>query len=102
MKSDPLISPQGPNIAPFVTALATARRSKSLNFVDDVTRECLTITIACGISGVQITCILDSIALFQGYPATIRTDQGPEFTCRASQRRTDLLRALTDDFAINV
>ncbi|MFZ4215554.1 integrase core domain-containing protein, partial [Pantoea endophytica] len=23
------------------------------------------------------------IALFRGYPATIRTDQGPEFTCRA-------------------
>lgn len=27
--------------------------------------------------------ILDSIALFRGYPETIRTDQGPEFTCRA-------------------
>ncbi len=26
--------------------------------------------------------MLDSIALFRGYPATIRTDQG-EFTCRA-------------------
>lgn len=26
---------------------------------------------------------LDSIALFRGYPATIKTDQGPEFTCRA-------------------
>ncbi|MHC2598869.1 transposase InsO family protein [Kluyvera sp. 1366] len=26
---------------------------------------------------------MDSIALFRGYPATIRTDQGPEFTCRA-------------------
>jgi transposase InsO family protein len=36
-----------------------------------------------GISGVQVTRILDSIALFRGYPATIRTDQGPEFTCRA-------------------
>ncbi|MDV2808996.1 integrase core domain-containing protein, partial [Klebsiella pneumoniae] len=35
------------------------------------------------ISGVQVTRILDSIALFRGYPATIRTDQGPEFTCRA-------------------
>ena len=76
-------------------------------------------TVAFGISGVQVTRILDSIALFRGYPATIRTDQGPEFTCRAldqwafehgvelrliqlvSQRRTDLLRALTDDFAMN-
>lgn len=42
-----------------------------------------TITAAFGISGVQVTRILDSIALFRGYPGTIRTDQGPEFTCRA-------------------
>jgi putative transposase len=36
-----------------------------------------------GISGVQVTRILDSIALFLDYLATIRTGQGPEFTCRA-------------------
>ncbi len=53
-------------------ALVTGRRIK-----------CLTITIAFGISGVQVTRILDSIALFRGYPATIRTDQGAEFTCCA-------------------
>jgi putative transposase len=35
------------------------------------------------ISGVQVTRILDSIALFRGYPATMRTDQGPQFTRRA-------------------
>jgi putative transposase len=77
-------------------------------------------TIAFGISGVQVTRILDSIALFRGYPATRRTDQGPEFTCRALDQwalsmvlsrlisrasqsgETRLLRALTDDFAMNV
>jgi putative transposase len=96
-------------------ALATGRRIKCLTCVDDFTKECLTITAVFGISGVQVTRILDSIALFRGYPATIRTDQGPEFTCRAldqwalsmvwscglssraSQRRTDLLKVLTDD-----
>jgi len=51
--------------------------------VDDFTKECLTVTVAFGISGVQVTRILDSIALFRSYPATIRTDQGPEFTCHA-------------------
>lgn len=30
-----------------------------------------------------MTRILDSIVLFCCYPATIRTDQGPEFTYRA-------------------
>ena len=119
----PLLRPAAPNLTwsmDFVMdALSTGRRIKCLTCVDDFTKECLTVTVAFGISGVQVTRILDSIALFRGYPATIRTDQGPEFTCRAldqwafehgvelrliqpgSQRRTDLLRALTDDFAMN-
>ena len=83
----PLLRPTAPNLTwsmDFVMdALATGRRIKCLNCVDDFTKECLTITIAFGISGVQVTCFLDSIALFRGYPATIRTDQWPEFTCRA-------------------
>jgi putative transposase len=83
----PLLRPAAPNLTwsmDFVmNALATGRRIKCLTCVDDVTKECLTVTVAFGISGVQITRILDSIALFRGYPATIRTDQGPEFTCRA-------------------
>lgn len=40
-------------------------------------------TVAFGIGGFQVTCIPDSIALFRNYPATIRTDQGTDFTCRA-------------------
>ncbi|HFK3783459.1 TPA: IS3 family transposase [Klebsiella oxytoca] len=83
----PLLRPAASNLTwsmDFVMdALATGRRIKCLTCVDDFTKECLTITIAFGISGVQVMRILDSIALFRGYPATIRTDQGPEFTCRA-------------------
>jgi putative transposase len=68
----------------FVMGVLTiGRRIKCLLCVEDFTKECLTITIAFGISGVQVTRILNSIALFRGYPATIRIDQGPEFTCRA-------------------
>lgn len=48
-------------------ALATGRRIKCLTCVDDFTKECLTVTVAFGISGVQVTRILDSIALFRGY-----------------------------------
>jgi putative transposase len=76
----PLLRPTAPNLTwsmDFVMdALATGRRIKCLTCVDDFTKECLTITAAFGISGVQVTRILDSIALFRGYPATIRTDQG--------------------------
>ncbi len=83
----PLLRPAAPNLTwsmDFVMdALATGRRIKCLTCVDDFTKECLTVTVAFGIPGVQVTHILDSIALFRGYPATIRTDQGREFTCRA-------------------
>lgn len=64
-------------------ALASGCRIKRMTFEDDFTKECLTITAAFRISGAQVTPILDSIALFCGYPATISTDQGPEFTCHA-------------------
>ncbi len=53
-------------------ALATGRRIKCLTCVDDFTKECLTVTVAFGISSVQVSRILDSIALFRGYPATTR------------------------------
>lgn len=73
----PLLRLDAPNLTwsmDFVMdALATGRRIKCLTCVDDFTKECLTITIAFGISGVQVTRILDSIALFRGYPGT---DQG--------------------------
>lgn len=69
-------------------ALASGRRIKCLTCVDDFTKECLKITAAFGISGVQVTRILGSIVLFPDYPATIRTEQGPEFTCRALDQWT--------------
>jgi len=56
-------------------ALVNVCRIKCLTRMDDFTKECLTITAAFGISGVQVTRILDSIALFLDYPATFRTDQ---------------------------
>jgi len=87
----PLLRPAAPNLTwsmDFVMdVLATGRRIKCLTGVDDFTKERLTITSAFGISGVQVTRILDCIALFRGYPATIRTDPGPEFTCRVLDQR---------------
>jgi len=50
-------------------ALANGQRIKCLTCVDDFTKECLTLTAAFGISGIQVTRILDSITLFRVYPA---------------------------------
>lgn len=82
----PLLCPATPNLTwsmdLVMGVLASGLRIKCLTCADDFTKECLTIITAFGIAGVQVTRILYRIALFRGYPATIRTDQGPEFTCR--------------------
>jgi len=83
----PLVLPEAPNQTwsmDFVMdALASGRRLKCLTVVDDFTKESLDIPVAHGLSGEQVTRVLDQIAAFRGYPAAIRTDQGPEFTGKA-------------------
>lgn len=80
-----LLRQDGPKLSwsmDFVMAvLDSGRRIKRMICVDDVTKEYLTITPTFGISCFQVTHILDSIARFRGYPATIRTNQDTEFTC---------------------
>ena len=36
-----------------------------------------------GIGGHYVTRLLDRAAIFRGYHKAVRTDNGPEFTCRA-------------------
>lgn len=64
-------------------ALASGRRVKALTIVDDFTKESIDIALEHGISGQQVTRILDQAIYFRGAPKAIRTDQGPEFTGKA-------------------
>jgi len=64
-------------------ALSNGRRIKVLTIVDDCTKEAIDLAVDFGISGHYVTRVLDQAARFRGYPAAIRTDQGPEFTGRA-------------------
>ena len=50
---------------------------------DDFSHECVDITADFGIGGAYVTRLLDRAATFRGYPRAVRTDNGPEFTCRA-------------------
>ena len=50
---------------------------------DDFTRQCFDITADFGIGGHYVNRLVDWAATFRGYPQTVRTDNGPEFTCRA-------------------
>ena len=64
-------------------SLANGRRIKCLTIADDFTHECIDIAVDLSMPGAYVTRILDQAARFRGYPEAIRTDNGPEFTCRA-------------------
>jgi putative transposase len=63
-------------------SLAHGRRIKCLTITDDYSHECVDIAVDFGMGGEYVTRVLDQAAKFRGYPQAIRTDQGPEFTCR--------------------
>jgi putative transposase len=62
---------------------AVARRIKCLTVADDFSHECVDIAVDFGLGGDYVTRILDRAAQLRGYPEAVRTDNGPEFTCRA-------------------
>jgi putative transposase len=87
LERQPLIIPPGPNHTwsmDFVAdALADGRPLKCLTVVDDCTKESVEIAVARRINGQGVAHALEAVCRFRGYPALIRTDQGPEFTGRA-------------------
>lgn len=60
--------------------LQSGRQIRTLNVVDDFTRECLAIEVDTSLSGQRVTRVLDMIAELHGYPATIVMDNGTELT----------------------
>lgn len=63
--------------------LANGRRVRTLNIVDDATRECLAIEVDTSISGHRVGRVLSEIALTRPLPRRIVVDNGPEFTSKA-------------------
>ena len=64
-------------------SLANGHRLKCLTVADDFTHECVELAADHGMGGKYVTRLLDQAARFRGYPRAVRTDNGPEFTCRA-------------------
>ena len=63
--------------------LADGRRLRTLNIVDDATRECLAIEVDTSISGRRVARVLDEVGHQRGLPERIVVDNGPEFTSKA-------------------
>ena len=56
---------------------------KLLTVMDEFTRECLAIDVAKHFKGVDVVEVLRSLFAVRGEPEHLRSDNGPEFTCRA-------------------
>ena len=66
--------------------LANGRKIRTLNIVDDFTRECLALRIAYSFGSADVIREFEDIAFERGFPETIRFDNGPEFTSLALLR----------------
>jgi putative transposase len=85
----PLVIPKDSNqrwSMDFVSDTAGQRRIRTLNVIDDCTRESLAIEVDTSISGERVTRVLERIALRRQLPRQIVVDNGPEFTSRAFLR----------------
>lgn len=84
----PRVLPEGPNqrwsMDFTADSLATGRSFRTLNVVDDFTRECLAIEVDTSLSGERVTRVLDRVIEARGAKATsLVMDNGPEFAGRA-------------------
>lgn len=82
----PLPLPLGPNerwSMDFVTdTLADGRTIRTLNIVDDYTRECRAIEVDTSLPGLRVARVLERLREEHGLPQTIVVDNGPEFSGR--------------------
>lgn len=62
--------------------LADGRSFRTLNIVDDFTRESLAIEVDVSLSGLRVTRVLDRLEEIRGLPKSIVMDNGPEFSGR--------------------
>jgi putative transposase len=63
-------------------SLSSGRALRALTIVDSYTRVCPAIEVGTGMSSRQVTRVLDRIIEQYGAPASLRCDNGPEFTSR--------------------
>ena len=63
--------------------LATGRRVRILNVVDDYSRECIGQLVDVSISGERVSRLLERLAVERARPTAIVVDNGPEFTSKA-------------------
>jgi putative transposase len=66
----------------MVDTLADGRGFRTLNIVDDFTRECVAIEVDRSLPGARVVRVLDRLAATIGLPHVLVSDNGPEFAGR--------------------
>ncbi len=66
--------------------LASGRRFRVLNVMDDFTRECLVMHVGTSITGADVARLLSNVLAERAQPAMIVTDNGPEFISKALEQ----------------
>ncbi len=61
-------------------SMVSGRKFRTLNIIDDCTREALAIEIDTSLSAKRVTRVLNRVIAERGKPVRIRVDNGPEFT----------------------
>lgn len=89
-RKEPMQVPAAPNerwSMDFVSdSLASGRRFRTLNVVDDCTRECMAIETAFGLPSTKVTRTLDRLIWRFGKPKEIVCDNGPEYRSKHTQK----------------
>lgn len=95
----PLAAPAAANLSwslDFMSdSLSSGRTFRTLNLIDDFNREGLWIEVDTSIPAERVVRVLDMLALWRGYPAQLRIDNGPELISRrlaewAAQHKVEL------------
>jgi putative transposase len=93
-RGEPLSVSYAPNVRwsmDFMSdSLYCGRRFRTLNVVDDCTRECLGIEVDFSLPGARVTTMLDRLIWCYGKPEAIVYDNGPEFRSKHTQKWADL------------
>ena len=71
------------------------RAFRTLNVIDEYTRECLMIRVKRKLNSIDVIDVLTDLFILRGPPAFIRSDNGPEFVAEAVRRWTEAVGAKT-------
>ena len=70
----------------FITELTMDKVFRTLNILDEFSRECLAIRVNRKLDSTDVIDVLTDLFILRGVPAFIRSDNGPEFIAEAVQK----------------